>query len=118
MKLKFLLIGEGFGAVMLGSTFDLTPVRGLRPLTGSFDPNRGRLDPNGGLLTLLVVKMSFFSYFGSKKNVLSQSDLRQRGTLSLQKQLSFLPPLFVSSQAIELNITGVWGGIPVALSPL
>jgi hypothetical protein len=49
---------------MLGSTFDSTTVRGLRPLTGSFDPN-------SGLLTLLVVKSFLvFTYFGSEKNIL------------------------------------------------
>jgi hypothetical protein len=46
---------------MLNSTFDLTHVRGFRPLTGSFDPNRGDE-------TLLVVKsVLIFAYVGSKK---------------------------------------------------
>jgi hypothetical protein len=42
LRIIFSHLCPPFGAVMLSSTFDSTTVRGLRPLTGSFDPNSGR----------------------------------------------------------------------------
>jgi hypothetical protein len=72
------------GTVILSPTFESTPVRGFRPLTGSLRPLTGVEQ------TLLVVKnILIFAYFGYEKNVLFQSNLGQRSALSLQKQLSF-----------------------------